>query len=140
MSLEIVIGPPPRDIYEACDAKFKVRGRRFIIFTVGDKLYNPDNAVIEPWLWAHEEVHSKRQLASNVDDWWRAYLANKQFRFEEELVAHQEEWRVAKEVMSSRQQRRKQLGVITDRLSGGLYGHLVTREEAKRLIAGAAAV
>jgi hypothetical protein len=135
MSLKIVIAPPPDHIYEACDAKFKIRGRRGVIFTVGGQLFNPDNIYIDPPLLAHEQVHSTRQLATgDVPTWWDQYQVNKEFRFAEELVAHQEEWRVIRGTMSSRQQRRQALGYITSRLSGSLYGNLVTKTEAKRLI------
>lgn len=135
MTLQIVIAPPPRHIYEACDAQFKIRGRRGVVFTVGGSLFNPDNIHIDPALFAHEQVHSTRQLAAgNIEAWWNQYLENKEFRFAEELVAHQEEWRVIRDTMSSRQQRRQALGYITSRLSGSLYGSLVTKTEAKRLI------
>ncbi len=72
--------------------------------------------------------------AGDITAWWDQYLGNKEFRFSEELVAHQEEWRVIRETVPSRQQRRQQLGYITSRLSGSLYGNLVSRIEAKRLI------
>lgn len=135
MGVEIVFTRPPHDLFEACDAQFKIRGRRGVIFTVGGIIYNPDRIQIDAALLAHEEVHSARQIASgDVYDWWDQYLSDKGFRFAEELVAHQEEWRVVRETVSSRQQRRRHLGFITARLSGSLYGNLVSRIEAKRLI------
>lgn len=135
MTLEILIARPPDEIYEACDAAFHIRGRRGVIWTVGPRLYNPDNIYIDPPLRAHEEVHSRRQIASgDVEGWWRDYLADKEFRFCEELLAHQEEWRVVRDTVPRRQQRRQALGYITTRLSSSLYGNLVTKTEAKRLI------
>jgi hypothetical protein len=135
MSLQIVFTPPPDHIYEACDAQFKIRGRRGVIWTVGGLLHNPDRIQIDPALLAHEQVHSTRQLAAgDIETWWTLYLESKEFRFAEELLAHQEEWRVIRDTMSSRQQRRQALGYITSRLSGSLYGNLVSKTEAKRLI------
>lgn len=138
MALIIVNEKPPIEIYEGCDLRFKIRGRRGVIFTVGGKLYNPDGVHIEPWLLAHEEVHSTRQLASgDVNRWWAQYLDDKQFRFREELEAHREEWAVIQEKVSSRQQRRANLAFICKRLSGSLYGNMVSCQEAKRIITNA---
>lgn len=137
MKLEIVYAPPPQEIYEACDKRFKIRGRRGVMYCVGAKLFNPDHVFVDPLLMAHEQVHCDRQLASgDIVSWWLQYLDDKEFRFDEELLAHREEWRLIKETVPSRQQRRKSLAFITGRLSGSLYGNLVTREQAKRLITG----
>ena len=137
MSLEIVYSLPPREIYEACDKAFKISGRRNVMWTIGRKLYNPDRCFVDPPLMAHEELHSQRQIASgSVETWWHQYLDDREFRFEEEVLAHKEEWRVVRETVSSRQQRRKHLAFITDRLSSRMYGYLVTRDEAKRLVTG----
>lgn len=138
--MEIVFSRPPAEIFEACDKAFGIRGRRGVIFTVGPHLYNPDRIYIDPPLLAHEQVHSDRQLASgNVELWWREYLESPDFRFHEELVAHQREWEVIQKTVPSRQQRRQCLGFITARLSGSLYGHMVSRDKAKRLITQAMA-
>lgn len=138
MTLQIVHSPPPIEIYEACDQRFHIKGRRGVVFTVGGKLFNPDRVHIEPWLLAHEEVHSRRQLASgNVNAWWAKYLDDTRFRYVEELEAHREEWAIIQEQVSSRQQRRANLAFICKRLSGSLYGHMVSFQEAKRIITNA---
>ncbi len=135
--LEIIYGPPPSDIYEACNAKFKVGRIRGVIYTVGSFLYNPDGVTIDPALMAHEQVHSTRQIVSgDINGWWGKYLEQPSFRFKEELYAHQREWEVIQTEFSSRQQRRKQLAFITERLSGPLYGRMVSKAEAHRLITG----
>lgn len=139
MTLRVVWERPPQEIYDACDKAFGVRGKRGVIWTIGPLLYNPDRIHIDPALFAHEQVHSNRQLASgDVPGWWNQYLADKEFRFAEELVAHKEEWRVIRETVPSRTDRRRQLAYVTDRLSGSLYGNLVSRKEARRLIVGSA--
>lgn len=138
MSLIVVFEQPPFEILEGCRAAFNIAGKRGLLFCVGDRLYNPDRADIEPWLMRHEEVHSRRQLAAGrVNAWWSKYLTDKTFRFDEELLAHQAEWRAVQEMVSSRQQRRKWLAFIAGRLSGPIYGHMVTKERAKRLVAEA---
>lgn len=137
MTLTMVRRPPPFEIYEACDAQFGIKGKRGVFFTIGELLFNPDGVHITPWLFRHEEVHSARQMASgNVNAWWGKYLSDRTFRFEEELAAHREEWKAIQELASSRQQRRSELAYICERLSSGLYGHLVTKARAKALITG----
>lgn len=141
MSLEIVCELPPADIYEACDKKFGIRGRKGVVWTVGGKLYNPDAVKIDPALFAHEQVHSDRQLAAaSIEAWWRDYLENPQFRFDEELIAHQVEWKVAKQVIPSYERRVYALNFIIDRLSGPLYGNMIERRYAKRLILGSGSI
>jgi hypothetical protein len=60
-----------------------------VIYAFGDTIYNPGNLPLARPLIAHESVHGKRQMDSGGPDlWWRRYLDDKQFRFDEELRAH----------------------------------------------------
>lgn len=109
-----------------------------VLFTYGTTLYAPGLPHIEPWLMAHEEVHSARHAAAcDVEAWWRRYLVDKTFRFEEELPAHREEWRVIRELVPSRAERRFHLKFVAQRLAGPLYGNIVTLDKARRLIVNA---
>lgn len=82
----------------------------------------------------HEEVHSKRQ-GKNLDvieEWWNRYLIDKQFRFNEELLAHKAEyqWFLSNMPKFSKQALKK----ISKRLSSPLYGKMANQKQAEKLL------
>jgi hypothetical protein len=140
--VNIVVADPP--LIEEIDAAFHVKGKP-IFFAWGDRIYNPAGVKIPPELLVHENVHCMRQklhgctvaaavpLETRVELWWRRYLADPKFRLDEELPAHVAEyWHIARNVNRSR--RRAALSKIAKRLSGALYGKLISLEKAKLLI------
>lgn len=126
---------PPN--YDAIRQKFgRVVDGIGVMFTYGDTIYYPRShgEGISKSLVAHEIVHSRRQ-GDDPAKWWEWYLNNKEFRFEEELVAHQVEYVAACEGVG-RQQRRQYLAAISKRLAGPLYGNMTTKAKAKLIITG----
>lgn len=99
-----------------------------VIFAYGDTIFNPSGVYIPPHIVAHEEIHGRRQLAIGVDSWWDNYIRDLDFRYNEELLAHREEYRIA--CAGSRQVRRRALKEIAKRLCSPLYGSLVSEAEA----------
>lgn len=132
MNVEYIRPPNFADI-------FKVFGRECcktgVLFTYGNTLYNPSRVPIPPSLFAHEEVHSRRQLAvlMGPELWWSNYLTDKSFRYTEELIAHQVEYLKATE-NGGRAERRRNLAVIAERLASPLYGKMTTKDRAKAAI------
>lgn len=131
--MRILHEQPP--MFAEIDAAFHVRGRP-VLFCWGDKIYNPENAALTYELGAHEAVHSHRQgdTDESIRAWWRRYIDEPKFRFDEELPAHRAEWRAFCEKNKGVEARRRYLLNISLRLSGPLYGSLASRIEAKRLI------
>jgi hypothetical protein len=126
--------PNYKDIVKAFPA---VKLRRGVIFTFGLNIYNPDRIVLTRSLRAHETVHSRRQgVEDGPGKWWDQYLTDKVFRLREELLAHQVEYMIEADG-AGRQIRRRALAVIAARLSGPIYGRMVSLDEAKRQILGA---
>lgn len=109
--------------------------RRGAIFCYGDTIYAPDGGEIGPALEAHEQVHCRRQ-GKTPATWWDRYLSDIKFRLDEEVLAHKVEYETAIRLVPNRQSRRAHLKIIAKRLSGSLYGNLITFDEAKRLILG----
>ena len=118
----------------AIAAAFPIEGRADIVYAYGDAIYNPHSIDIPPSIVVHEEVHLKRQYG-DPEFWWSMYLSNPGFRFDEELRAHQAEYRAAAEAATNRHQRRATLAAIAKRLSSPLYGSLTTLADAKELVA-----
>jgi hypothetical protein len=106
------------------------------IFCYGGTIYNPSSGKITPALKAHEAVHSARQ--GNTDEevraWWRRYLADTQFRLDEELLAHQAEYAEFCRLERDKEKRFRFLVSVAKRLSGPLYGGLMSFDAAKNAI------
>jgi len=103
------------------------------IFAYGGVIYNPSGGMLSESLIQHEEVHFHQQMKVGVEVWWKNYLHDSAFRFDQELEAHQREFRVARRTLPREAANTARLA-IADRLASKLYGNLVTRQEALKLI------
>lgn len=132
LRMKMVKAYPPNfaKIREAFPTASRMHG---VIFCYGDTVYNPGGVTLYEPILAHEAVHS-RQQGKSPEAWWDRYIAEPKFRFDQELEAHREEYQVAGRSLT-RNQRRQLLRGLAHRLSGPLYGKMVTKDEASRLIA-----
>ena len=127
--MQIVNEYPP--IYEQAAEVFPLSGNE--IFAWGDTIYYPKGGEIPVWLIGHEKVHS-RQQGGNPEVWWSQYLVDTQFRYEQELEAHQVEYRVFCKNNKDRNKQVKYLHAISRRLASPMYGSVVNFGEAMRRI------
>lgn len=133
--MQVVTGYPPN--FQAIAKAFPMALNPKVIFTYGDVVYTGDGApTISPALKAHESVHSQRQRehASGVDGWWERYLADEPFRLEEELLAHRAEYRAFRGWTKDRNKVAQMLHQVATRLSSGLYGKMLSYQQARRFI------
>jgi hypothetical protein len=131
--MKIVRAFPPN--YAALCAAFPIRGRPGIIFSYGDTIYNPAGNPLSEALKVHEDVHGRRQNG-NPAEWWERYIADKDFRRDEEIAAHCAEAAYVLAIAANRQARRGGVVAIADRLSSPMYGGLMTKREALALLRG----
>lgn len=135
MSPTIIKAYPPN--FTELTRHFPIKGVPGILYAYGDRIYNPSGVKVVPWILEHEKVHCTRQLLDeqhiNVEEWWSDYIYNAPFRLEEEVLAHRKEWSMTQDLISVRD-RLHYLDMMVDRLSGPIYGNMVTRDEARRLI------
>lgn len=110
-----------------------VEGMKGVVFTYGDVLYVPNGQDIPSDLMKHEETHVVQQMDIGVDEWWDKYLTNPNFRIRQEVEAYQAQYAYVIENYN-RAGRRAILQRIAKDLSRPMYGSLVTKEEAARLI------
>lgn len=129
--MQVIFDKPPN--FAAIVAVFPGAASPGVSFCFGNTIFSPGGKYPLPHILAHEEVHSSRQLAKGVEEWWTDYLASAEFRLTEEIPAHRAEYERATEGYS-RNQRRMALRIVASKLSAKLYGNLVTTHEAKRLI------
>lgn len=132
--LKIVAARPPN--YDEIVAAFPQAARMpGVIFAYGFTIYNPSGNPLSPSLVAHEHAHAERQQAvGGPDTWWRYYIADKQFCFDEEVIAHRAEWRHFSATGAGRNARRAYLSQVALRLASPLYGKMISASKAKVLI------
>jgi len=130
MKQTIVIARPP--IYDRCDAQFHIAGKP-ILFSWGDKIYNPMDVDIPHELIAHEAAHGAQQGTEEkgIRRWWDQYLADPQFRLYEELLGHRAEWREYMRRHPNGKDSARVLEAIAGRLSSELYGNVISLDDAR---------
>lgn len=120
-------------MFDEIDAKFDLKSQRGVIFAWGDRIYNPDKIEVTPALMAHERVHGERQ-GTDPEWWWRRYLDQPAFRLDEEMPAHQAEYREFCATHKDRNARARYLFGCGQRLASPLYGGLISAPDAARAI------
>jgi len=128
--MEIKIAFPPN--YDKIAAKFDLTGKT-PIFCYGDVIYNPHGGGISADIQAHEAVHTEQQKAMGVEKWWNKYLEDSEFRLQQEVEAYRAQYKFLLE-NTSRPYRRARTKAIVEDLSSAMYGNLITKEQALKLI------
>lgn len=139
--MKLVRGQYP-PLFDEIKAVFPAADNVGVLFSWQDRIYwpKPNGADISAALYAHEAVHGRRQAeyVDGVEGWWRRYLVDKDFRFEEEILAHKAEY--AEFCRNSvRNQRRMYLHSVASRLASALYGRMIPYQDARSLIKQGAA-
>lgn len=128
--MKIVNEFPPN--YERIKQTFEIEGHK-PIFAWGNILYNPHNAEITEDLRVHEETHEQQQKSLGAEIWWDMYLTDPAFRLRQEVQAYQNQYKFVCEHLN-REYRRQFLKNFAKALSSGLYGNLLTKEQAEEVI------
>lgn len=130
--MKIEIANPP--LFDEILKVFPKAAGPGVIFAWGDTIFNPSGIEIPPALLAHEEVHGHRQrnlsydsVSSNVEEWWQKYLADPEFRYNEELHAHAAELNSLKRSVKDRNQRARLMQATAVRLLAPLYSYGVPK-------------
>lgn len=130
---KVLIEKPP--VWDAVAAQFPVVGKA-VVFSYGNKVYNPQGIRVPYEILAHEAQHGDRQEIYGVERWWKEYLHDKLFRLEEEFDAHMVEYAHLKSWAVNRKERRGFEALVSEKLASPLYGfglkRLTLREVMRR--------
>ena len=125
---------PPQWILDAVKEQFNVEWESSVIFTYGD-LITTSTGVMSEDLMHHEPIHTKQQEKfGGADKWWREYLSNPQFRFEQELECYINQYKWVKNNIKNRQESFALLMHYAESLSGDMYGSVISKTEALQKI------
>lgn len=109
-----------------------VKGRANAVFTYAPYIYWMGDGVLTPDLMKHEEKHLEQQKKNGPAAWWKEYLADPEFRLIQEVEAYQAQYKAARRL--NRAQRRILLNKISSDLASPMYGRILSKSDAKRLI------
>lgn len=126
---EIVKDFPPN--IDAIRAVLPLTGRE--IFAYDGVIYNPSGSRLGAELIAHEHVHF-RQQGTFPKRWWKRFLKSAEFRLQQEMEAHREEYRVFCQSHRDRNARVGFLRLLGKRLASPMYGGLMTTTQAAKEI------
>lgn len=131
LTVKISNARPP--MYDEIASVFDVRGKP-VLFAWGDTIYCPVPCPIRPHLLMHEKAHGARQIETGIEEWWKRYLSDPEFRLEEEKIGHLAEYQWLADRCASRADRRRNLSHVASRLSSALYRYKITKDEARRFL------
>lgn len=133
--MRIVHERPP--IFDEVVARFPRAAGPGVVFAYGDAIFNPSGVRIAPEIRAHEAAHLARQpAAGGAKAWWHRYLDDAEFRLVEEIIGHRAEYAEACRLIPNREARVRVGFLIAARLSGPLYGGMITHRAAVAAITG----
>lgn len=109
---------------------------RHVMFAYGDILYVPGGFTPIPEMMAHEMTHGRQQEAytGGKDAWWGRYLGDVYFRMEQEAEAYANQYKAFCKLQRDRNARCRYLLHISGDLAGALYGNVINRAAAHKLI------
>lgn len=123
---------PP--IYETLHEKFGANWDDFILITVGDTVYTKDIGIIRDDLIIHEKVHEVQQRKEGPAIWWKKWIDDPVFRFEQEKSAYQVQLIWLKKNIKNREDRAKYVHSMAKNLSSSFYGNLISMQNALELL------
>jgi hypothetical protein len=92
-----------------------------ILFAYGEDIYNPHKVWIPKALYVHEIRHCARQFAIGAASWWEQYIADQDFRYAEEAIAHADEYKA--QLTGDRNARARLSMRTAQRLVADLYNY-----------------
>lgn len=106
------------------------------LFAYGDTLYIPGGFRPTDEVMAHEEVHSRQHanFEGKEDAWWNRYLTDQYFRVNQECEAYAVQYEAFSEKVRDRNRRALYLDFLAGQLSGPMYGNVIERGVAMKMI------
>ena len=131
MSTEYTISHELPPVYDRCVQLWGVSFKN-TVFTYGNTIHTKNDLSND--LLAHELVHVRQQTKMDKDEWWMRYFADPQFRLEQEVEAYRAQYKWFVNNLTDREGIAKMLVWLASLLSGEMYGKIISRGEAIKLL------
>ncbi|MEK7669664.1 MAG: hypothetical protein AAB330_00335, partial [Bacteroidota bacterium] len=114
-------------------ARFKPKNPQDVIIAFAGRIYA--EVPLGPPMIRHEMTHLIQQgSVFGAIRWWIRYLASPKFRYEQEAAAYRAQYQMFAEVVKDRNKRAIYAMDCAEKLSGPLYGDVVSLPEALKAI------
>jgi hypothetical protein len=120
-------------IYDRLHKAFGVEWDKGLIIAYGGNIHF-NGSFLPLAKIAHEEVHFTQQMMMNQDEWWEKYITDKEFRLRMEVEAYRAEVKWINKTIKDRNLKFQMINDIAITLSSSVYGCIITRSEALKLI------
>lgn len=130
MKVRISTTYPPN--IDAIRQTFGAAAIRDAVFTYGSTIHIPNRIPPASHLIAHEEIHVLQQ-GDDPAAWWERYLADPEFRAEQELEAYRAQYQFI-EQNHDRKFRRMAIKKLSKHMASAMYGCIMTPAEAEAAI------
>lgn len=127
--MKISYEKPPN--FAVLEKKFGVKWEDIVV-TYGDTVHCP--APLAEHVLKHEAIHVRQQGEMGVEEWWKRYLDEPEFRYGQELEAYREQFRFIRSVVKDRNKQSGWLQELATALAGPMYGEIASRSEAAKQI------
>jgi hypothetical protein len=129
--MAIIAARPPN--FDQILAAFPHAAGTGVIFAHGDHIYSPGGEPIPLPLLAHEHVHlDEQKKCASPEAWWDLYIADHEFRYRQELLAHVAEYK-AQLAGLDRNAAAKRLMSTASRLVAPLYNYTPPRSMTRAM-------
>lgn len=123
---------PP--VFEQCEAQFGINWDN-TTFAYYPDIHTKSPLFLTDDVIQHEYIHLQRQKVIGTEIWWEKYLADKEFRLEEELLAYRRQYNFLKGKMDRNGLYRLVWG-WSYTLASPFYGDLIEAKMAYNKIKG----
>lgn len=115
--LDLKTLPQYKWIYEEAKRRYKFDDSS-VIFAIDNNIYC--DSIPPSWLVEHELTHIRQQEGIGFKAWWERCFSDIDFKYKQELEAHQVEFQAYKKLWG-RQSSRDYAKVLTHRMNSSLY-------------------
>lgn len=123
---------PP--IYDELHEKFGVDWDDHIIITVGETIYTKHPKILRADLIVHEKTHEVQQRKDGPATWWKKWIEDPKFRFEQEKDAYMVQSVWLKQFIPDRNKRAKYVRSMAKNFSSPMYGSMISMQTALYLL------
>ncbi len=103
-----------------------------MVFSYGDKIYDPVGGGLDDALIEHEYTHQVQQLEEikDIEKWWDKYIADVDFRLSQEIEAYRYQYKYFCFIVKDRNKRNEYLMGLASSVSSSNYGNIISYQDA----------
>jgi len=130
--MKVKLTKPPN--WKRLEEAFGVSWDSGVLVTYGDTIHTKSRGGVSPDLIIHEGVHVKQQESIGPEKWWERYIADPQFRLQQEMEAYTKQCNYIRVAFRNDPSKVLRLFNHIWRSMSDMYGGMITYQEAKNAL------